>query len=191
MMPKPYSLEVDVDLLFDWNAGGPADNNNAPENPPVPVARGPARPLDAPPVEDDAAPAAEAQENNNAAPAPEVPQPPAQPRRARVRRERNATFSTGSIAETTLGALLFPNIAAIMGEVLRLALPASWVAPPAAGKAAGFFQHKWARSIVGGCLFVGLKDAVLLYVRWKMAQAHRQRKVLDYDGSKGKKKKAT
>lgn len=184
-------LEVDVDLLFDWNAGGPADNNNAPENPPVPVARGPARPLDAPPVEDDAAPAAEAQENNNAAPAPEAPQPPAQPRRARVRRERNATFSTGSIAETTLGALLFPNIAAIMGEVLRLALPASWVAPPAAGKAAGFFQHKWARSIVGGCLFVGLKDAVLLYVRWKMAQAHRQRKVLDYDGSKGKKKKAT
>ena len=184
-------LEVDVDLLFDWHAGGPADNNNAQENPPVPIARGPARPLDAPPVDDDAAAPAEAHQQDNAAPAPNVPQQGAQPRRARVRRERNTGFSTGSIAETVLGAMFFPNIAAIMGEVLSAALPASWVAPPVPGKATGFFQHKWARSIVGGCLFVGLKDALLLYVRWRMAQAHRQRRVLDYDGSKGKKKKAT
>ena len=38
--------------------------------------------------------------------------------------------------------------------------------------------------MVGGCLFVGIKDAVMLYVRWKMAQNHRRRRVLDHDGGK-------
>ena len=51
-------------------------------------------------------------------------------------------------------------------------------------------QEKWGRSLVGGCLFVVLKDAVMLYVRWKMAQMHRGRRVLDFDrkkkGSNGK-----
>ncbi|KAL1610240.1 hypothetical protein SLS60_001905 [Paraconiothyrium brasiliense] len=182
-------LEVDVDLLFDWHGGGPADNNNAPENPPVPIARGPAAPpLEAPPVDDDAPEAVEANQEDDAAPAPNVPHQPAQPRRQRVRRERNIGFATASIADSILGALIFPTLAAAMGEALKITLPKSWVTPPTSGKPTGFLQNKWARSIVGGCLFVGLKDAVLLYVRWKMAQTHRQRRVVDYDGSKGKRK---
>lgn len=181
-------LEVDVDLLFDWHGGGPADNNNAPENPPVPIARGPARPLEAPPVDDEAPGAEEGNEEEEAAPAPNVPQQQAQPRRQRVRRERNIGFATASVADTVLGALIFPTIAAAMGEALKIGLPHSWVTPSTSGKPTGFLQNKWARSIVGGCLFVGLKDAVLLYVRWKMAQTHRQRRVVDYDGSKGKKR---
>lgn len=181
-------LEVDVDLLLDWNAGGPADNNDAPENPPVPIARGPARPLNAPPL-DEAPAAAQVNEHDNAAPAPNVPLQPAQPRRARVRRERNAAFSTTGIIETIMGAIFLPGVAARTGELLQLVLPASWTTPPATGKATGFLQNRWARSILGGCLVVGLKDAVMLYVRWRMAQSHRQRKVLDYDQSKGKKKR--
>ncbi|KAF1978360.1 hypothetical protein BU23DRAFT_524936 [Bimuria novae-zelandiae CBS 107.79] len=125
-----------------------------------------------------------------AAPAPDVPQQHEQPRRARIRRERNAALTTGGISDTILGALIFPTIAAAMGEALKVVLPTSWVTPTA-GQPQGFLQNKWARSIVGGCLFVGLKDAVLLYVRWKMAQTHHQRRVLDYEGSKGKKKSAT
>ncbi|KAJ4305012.1 hypothetical protein N0V90_000541 [Kalmusia sp. IMI 367209] len=178
-------VEVDVDLLFDWNAGGEADNNNAPENPPVPIARGPGRPLDAPPV--DEAPAAV--EQDDAAPAPDVPRQPAQPRQRRVvRRERNIGFSTSLMADTILGALVFPSIAAAVGEALKYALPNSWVTLPTSGKPTGFLQARWGRSILGGCLFVGLKDALLLYVRWKMAQNHRQRRVLDFDKSKGKNK---
>lgn len=34
-------------------------------------------------------------------------------------------------------------------------------------------------------MFVVLKDAVMLYVRWRMARDHRMRRVLDYKGKKG------
>jgi hypothetical protein len=183
-------VEVDVDLLFDWQDGGAANNNNAPENPPVPIAHGPAAPpLEAPPVENAAPVAAEADEEDGAAPA--LPQQPAQPRRQRIRRERQ-TVNTAGIMDTILGTFLFPGFAGALGEVLKIALPKSWVTLPSSGKPTGFLQNKWARSIVSGCLLVGLKDAFLLYARWKMAQNHRQRRVVDYDGSKGKRKnKAT
>ncbi|KAF9740120.1 hypothetical protein PMIN06_003744 [Paraphaeosphaeria minitans] len=182
-------VEVDVDLLFDWNAGGAAENNDAPENPPVPIARGPAAPpLEAPPVDDGVPVAADTNEEDVAAPAPNVPQQPAQPRRPRIRRERNNISLTGSIVDTILGTFIFPGLAGTFGDVLRIALPKSWVTPPSSGKPTGFLQNRWARSIVAGCLLVGLKDAFVLYARWKTAQNHRQRKVLDYDGSKGKRK---
>ena len=67
-----------------------------------------------------------------------------------------------------------------------------WTTPPAPNKlggrivARGLLQEKWGRSLVGGCLFVVVKDAVGLYVRWKMAQMHRGRRVLDYGGKKTK-----
>jgi hypothetical protein len=106
--------------------------------------------------------------------------------------------------DTILGALIFPSIAASMGELLRITLPVSWVTPPRGvtttswlggwlgagamqsgkGRSTGFLQTRWGRSLVGGCLFVGMKDMVMLYVRWKMAQNHRKRKVLDHDESK-------
>ena len=106
--------------------------------------------------------------------------------------ERRLSFSPTAIAETVLGALVFPALAGISGEVLKLALPRSWTTPPSAGlrgasgriATKGLLQEKWGRSLVGGCLFVVLKDAVMLYVRWKMAQMHRRRRVLDYGGKK-------
>ncbi|KAF2473427.1 uncharacterized protein BDR25DRAFT_282963 [Lindgomyces ingoldianus] len=169
---EAVELEVDFDLFGDWNNGGAADNNAAEENPPVPIARGPAPPLHAPPQDVDV---------QDAAPAPNVPG-----RRNRIRRERNMQFSTTSLADTILGALIFPSIAAAVGEVLKHALPKSWVTKPADGKVTGFLQARWGRSILGGCLFVGVKDVVMLYVRWKMAQNHRKRRVEDYDRSKKK-----
>ncbi|KAF2444861.1 hypothetical protein P171DRAFT_431652 [Karstenula rhodostoma CBS 690.94] len=183
-------VEVDVDLLFNWNGGGLADNNNnAPENPPAPIARGPAAPpIDAPPVDDGVPVAAEANGGDGAAPAPNVPQQPAQPRRPRIRHDRNNFSASASIVNTILGTFIFPGLAGALGEVLRVALPKSWVTLPASGKPTGFLQNIWARSIVSGCLLVGLKDACVLYTRWKMAQNHHQRKVLDYGGSKGKRK---
>jgi hypothetical protein len=33
-------------------------------------------------------------------------------------------------------------------------------------------------------LFVVLKDAVMLYVRWRSARMHRERKVLDFERKK-------
>ena len=60
-----------------------------------------------------------------------------------------------------------------------------------AGRIAGrrLLQEKWGRSLVGGCLFVVLKDAVMLYARWRMVEMHRKRRVVDYvktDKGKGK-----
>lgn len=177
-------VEVDVDQLLDWNAG---DINNAPENPADPIAREPAAPpLGTPPADEGMA--ADANEDNVAAPAPNVPLQPAQPRRRRVRRDGNTFSLTAGITDTILGTLVFPGLAGILGDQLKHVLPKSWVTPPSSGKSTGFLQNKWARSIVAGCLLVGLKDAFVLYARWRTAQSHRQRKVLDYDGSKGQRK---
>ena len=110
--------------------------------------------------------------------------------------ERRLSFSPTAIAETVLGAILFPTIAGMSGELLKLILPRAWTTPAGvlAGSASlgargrvpakGLLQEKWGRSLVGGCLFVVAKDAVMLYVRWKMAQMHRRRRVLDYEKSK-------
>ena len=92
-------------------------------------------------------------------------------------RERGLSISTTGLAERVLGALLFPSIAGASGELLRLCLPEKWTRDGAT-----LLGRKWGRSVVGGCLFVVLKDAVMLYVRWKMAQQHRKRKVLDFKG---------
>lgn len=194
---EQVEIEVDLGIFGNWNG----DNNDAQ-----------APPLNAPPQDDDDMPGLVEAE---AAPAPNIPRQPAQPQpRQRVRHERNIAFSTTSLADTILGALIFPSIAAAMGELLRFSLPMSWVTPPSrlspaaavswfggwitsGGKAGskprptGLLQTRWGRSLVGGCLFVGLKDAVLLYVRWKMAQNHRKRRVLDHDSKKGEGRGAT
>ncbi|KAK2802696.1 hypothetical protein FQN51_004220 [Onygenales sp. PD_10] len=114
------------------------------------------------------------------------------------RRQEGIIHDTGNLADTFLGALLFPAISASMGGVLKMALPKSWTTPPLSssssssssismlerGKAAGLLQSRWGRSVVGGCLFVLLKDALVLYCRWKLAKTHRKRRVLDYEGDR-------
>ena len=129
------------------------------------------------------------------------PQPQPQPQPA----DRRISFTTTGLAQKVLGAILFPTIASLTGEALRLILPLSWTTAAIASRSSsssfwrfgtggsglrsrttGLLQERWGRSVVGGCLFVVVKDAVMLYVRWKMAQQHRRRRVLDYDRSKGR-----
>lgn len=199
---EEVEIEVDFDIFEGWNNGAQANNDAANDDPPV---EAPAQPIDAPPMDDetdsdDDMPGLIELDAQEAAPAPNIPAQPAQPRPRRVRRERNL-ISTTSLADTILGALIFPSIAAAMGELLRHTLPKSWVTPPkgtpatswlggwisiggksgSSDKPTGFLQTRWGRSLVGGCMFVGLKDMILLYVRWKMAQNHRRRKILDRD----------
>lgn len=135
------------------------------------------------------APPQPAQQQPNA-PAPQ-PQQQQQPQPA-AGGERRLSFSPTAMAESVLGALLFPTIAGLSGELLKLALPKAWTASAGTSRlgmrlpAKGLLQEKWGRSLVGGCLFVVAKDAVMLYVRWKMAQMHRRRRVLDYQGARGR-----
>lgn len=146
--------------------------------------------------EDEGAPVPDVQANrpvpnggaNEAPPVQPQAQPaqPAQPERV----ERRLAFSPTAIAESVIGALLFPRIANLAGELLLRWLPSSWTRAPAPSSSwlfnvppapKPFLANKWARSLVGGCLFVVCKDAIMLYVRWKMVQMHRSRRVLDYD----------
>ncbi|KAF2085018.1 hypothetical protein K490DRAFT_47936 [Saccharata proteae CBS 121410] len=180
-----FEVNIDINIMDDW-----VGNNEAAEqhnHPRVDGARGRAPPLDAPPLADHEVPGAAPQE-------PDA-RPAEQPRPQQLEVALYAQVT--DIAETILGALVFPSIAAGMGELLSCALPKSWTTPSPVPPGfwrfsgmpkprIGFLQSRWARSIVGGCLFVVIKDAVMLYVKWKMAQNHRKRKVLNFDKRKGR-----
>lgn len=91
---------------------------------------------------------------------------------------------TSSVGQMVLGALVFPAVAAGMGTLLGYFLPPSWLTNSNyMNGRPGLLRTKWGRSVVGGCLFVVLKDALVLYCRWKLAKGHRQRRILDYDKS--------
>ncbi|KAL4969736.1 RING finger domain protein [Aspergillus stella-maris] len=98
---------------------------------------------------------------------------------------QNLIHETSSLADILLGALAFPAISATMGGLLKYVLPRSWTTASALERGRpGLLQSKWGRSVIGGCVFVLLKDALVLYCRWKLAQTHRRRKVIDFDKSK-------
>ena len=199
-----FELRIDANIWEDWGAEAEPQAQQQQQQPQdFPVAP----PLDAPPIADENAQPPpppfgnpnhqggqqaqqQRQQQQNGQP---------QPAAGGDRQERLLSFSTTALAEKVLGALFFPTIASASGELLKLLLPRAWTTrPPGLGglvassrgrtAATGLLQEKWGRSIVGGCLFVVLKDAVMLYVRWKMACQHRRRRVLDYDRSKQKSK---
>ena len=103
-------------------------------------------------------------------------------------RHREFNFSIGELTQTIIGALVFPSIAATMGGLLKAALPKSWTMPPNFWdrRNGGFLQSRFGRSIAGGCLFIVLKDSLLLYVKYRTAQDHRKRRILDYDKKKAR-----
>ncbi|KAF2153773.1 hypothetical protein K461DRAFT_253872 [Myriangium duriaei CBS 260.36] len=182
-----FEIRVDGNLWDDWNG----DDN---DEPPQPQPQAQQQNAVAPERRDDRQ-AAEALVEVPGQAAQEPAQQPAQQQdRALFQGERRLSISTSGLAERVLGALLFPTIAGLSGELLRICLPRSWTTGSTwsfsaaggfrAGGQGGFLSRKWGRSIVGGCLFVVLKDAVMIYVRWKMAQQHRKRRVLDFDRRK-------
>ena len=95
-------------------------------------------------------------------------------------------FDTVAFADAMLGALAFPAVAAAMGHALRLALPKVWTAAPTgwARRPTGLLQSQWGRSVVGGCLFLVAKDAMVLYARWRLARDHGRRRVQDWKGER-------
>ncbi|MCJ1231032.1 hypothetical protein MMC12_007707 [Toensbergia leucococca] len=102
-------------------------------------------------------------------------------------RQNNLIVSTSHLADTIMGALLFPTISAAMGGILKATLPRTWTTPPGPWDRyrVGLLQTRWGRSIVGGCLFVVLKDTLLLYSRYRLAQDHRKRRIVDFNREKG------
>ena len=93
-----------------------------------------------------------------------------------------------AIVHTMIGALAFPAVAASMGGLISLFLPRTWRTPPGLWdrRPPGLLQSRFGRSVVGGCLFLFLKDALSLYSKYRLAQDHMRRRVLDYN-RKGRK----
>jgi hypothetical protein len=131
--------------------------------------------------------------------APQNPNEPARPENRNQNRggweiQGNVT-SSANIASTVIGALFFPAISRLMGDILALTLPSRLVDPNFGSQTAlgifgrtgkvtskGLLKEKWGRSLVGGCLFVVLKDAVVLYCKWKKARDFGKRRVVDWEG---------
>ncbi|KAK6221057.1 hypothetical protein LQW54_001630 [Pestalotiopsis sp. IQ-011] len=114
---------------------------------------------------EEAPPADAPQDNGNAVPA-----------RANV-----GTGGLPGLLNYLAGALLWPTVSYGAGSLLRLALPHAWVTKPASGHATGILQERWGRSLVGGCLFVVLKDAFYLYVKWRTTLNRPYRRIRNVD----------
>ena len=129
---------------------------------------------DGPPVRQDGG-AANREQGANPAPV-EAPAP----------RQNGLVVSTGRLADTIIGALSFPAIAATMGLLIKVGLPKKYTTPATDRLRPGLLQTQWGRSVVGGCLFVVMKDMAILYTRYRLAQDHKKRRVVDYDGRRNK-----
>lgn len=79
------------------------------------------------------------------------------------------------------GALVWPGVCYGMGELMRFLLPKFLVSKPARGPYTGILQERWGRSLVGGCLFVVLKDAFSLYVKYRRAMDKPHRRIKNVD----------
>jgi hypothetical protein len=112
------------------------------------------------------------------------PNPPGGDGHNHINIRRNISASV--LATSIMGALFLPSISSVMGEVLKVTLPKDWVTKKSLRLGAtGLLQEKWGRSIIGGCLFVVLKDALLLYCKWKKARDFGKKRILDYAGRSG------
>ncbi|KAI1824214.1 hypothetical protein F4861DRAFT_531093 [Xylaria intraflava] len=96
-------------------------------------------------------------------------------------RNRAADVGSRSPIDFIAGALLYPGVCYGMGELMRRLLPPRFVNKPANGPVTGLLQQLWGRSFVGGCLFVVLKDAFFLYVKYKRMMNHPYRRVKNSD----------
>ena len=109
-----------------------------------------------------------------------------QPLGAPVRRN----YPTAGILSSAVGALLFPSIAATVGSILSITLPTKWVTKGrmSAGfwgrgtETRGLLTERWGRVVVGGCIFVVVRDAAVLYGKWRRARASEGVSIKDWNG---------
>ena len=107
-----------------------------------------------------------------------------------VQRPGAILFEPLKSAQAIIGALVFPSVSAAMGALLKAVLPITWTTPPSRWDRypTGFLQSRFGRSIVGGCLLIVLKDTLSLYSKYRLAQNHRMRRIVDYNPTKAKQK---
>ncbi|EON97539.1 putative ring finger domain-containing protein [Phaeoacremonium minimum UCRPA7] len=137
------------------------------------------------------------EEGDDAAPAPVIriqrneDRPAAQdePAQDPPAEENRPNTTLTDIVNGTVTALLFPAISFGVGELLRLGLPRGWVTRAVESGARrspnGLLQERWGRSLVGGCLFVVLKDALNLYTKYRRVEVRKHRHVKNVERRRG------
>lgn len=147
----------------------PLDPEQAPQDPAADVVVAPA-PAGAPAAGNDN----EAVQQNQH----EAPQAPP------ARRPGLGTILSG-VSNAIVSALILPGVSFAMGELLRLTLPKQWTAgsPLSRGSTMrpGLLQQQWGRSLVGGCLYVVIKDVLRLYTKYRKVAAMSNRRVKNVD----------
>lgn len=100
------------------------------------------------------------------------------------------------MSNAVVSALILPGVSFVMGEALRLALPKSWTSSASrnpwalyagVGGRPGLLQQQWGRSLVGGCLYMVLKDVVRVYAKSRRVAAMSHRRVKNVDRKRGDK----
>ncbi len=117
-------------------------------------------------------------------PAPQNQQPPPQNQNNRRRNNNNNNRPPGEtvspfflLINSVVTSLLLPVISYGMGELIRTVAPKGWVTRSWLRPRGGLLQQQWGRSLVGGCLFVVLRDAVSLYTKYRRVQSRSNRRV--------------
>lgn len=93
------------------------------------------------------------------------------------------------LSNAIVSALILPGISFLAGEALRLTLPSKWttISPrnawlrSSALMRPGLLQQQWGRSLVGGCLYIVLRDLVRVYTKSRKVAALANRRVKNVD----------
>ncbi|KAG8673225.1 hypothetical protein FPOAC2_06662 [Fusarium poae] len=130
------------------------------------------------------------------APGPEAENQAAQqnqheaPQAPPARRPGLGTILSG-VSNAIVSALILPGISYAMGELLRMALPKQMTATPSLFRGGlirpGLLQQQWGRSLVGGCLYVVIKDMLRLYTKYRKVAAIGNRRVKNVDRARRRK----
>ncbi|WYZ42687.1 hypothetical protein EsH8_VI_000386 [Colletotrichum jinshuiense] len=104
---------------------------------------------------------------------------------APVPRQRGLQASLRDVTNALVSTLLLPVFSAGMGELIRLALPKHLTTPLGGfGRfrvRTGLLQEQWGRNLVGGCMYIVLRDAFRLYTKYRMAQNKPLRTIRNVD----------
>ncbi|KAM3441643.1 hypothetical protein MY4824_001421 [Beauveria thailandica] len=199
-------LEVIVEELDMNEAAGGEINEGAPEAAPDEVPAGQVDEAGQVVADDAAGDAGDAANApaDDAAPAPVVP--PAAPADAAAdvpagnheappapARRMGLGTILSNVSNAIVSALILPGVSFAAGEALRLVLPKEWTTASrrnpwtrssstvAGGGRPGLFQQQWGRSLVGGCLFIVLRDMLRVYTKTRKVAALSNRRVKNVD----------
>ncbi|KAM0325773.1 hypothetical protein ACHAQA_007074 [Verticillium albo-atrum] len=115
-----------------------------------------------------------------------APPPVVAPAPIHDQRQWNLHASLRDVANAMAGALLLPAISSGAGELLQLLLPKhmTMLSNRPLGRP-GLLQQTWGRSLVGGCMYLVLRDAFKLYTKYRRAVNRPLRKVRNVDRKRG------